>query len=178
MANFVQEAADKFCYVYSSELDVPFKIKMSVSKYCDINIAFVYKYAEALLKGREKGVTSRPSWKIPRYSFQASTKANTLICTLCVRYTPTGVRSVSQQEQRTRHSQHDGTGTNGWRFLCATKTCLGTPFLVSPFTTFCPPERRHQSEEPPYRYLGSMDVFEEVSVTSECGMVSMPTAAS
>ena len=28
MANFVQEAKDKFYYVYSCEVDIPFKIKM------------------------------------------------------------------------------------------------------------------------------------------------------
>lgn len=28
MANYVQEAKDKFYYVYSCELDIPFRIKM------------------------------------------------------------------------------------------------------------------------------------------------------
>lgn len=34
MANFVQEAPDKFCYVYSCVLDIPVRIKMSVRKHC------------------------------------------------------------------------------------------------------------------------------------------------
>ena len=50
MANYLQEAPDKFHYVYSCELNIPFRIKMCVAVDTCMNIqcSYILVYARTL----------------------------------------------------------------------------------------------------------------------------------
>ena len=88
MANYVQEAKDKFSYVYSCEVDIPFRIKMYVVLLPYCTGITRYSIAEAHSRDLEKRRVWRHCLTTPNSSSQGYIRVTTLTCMWCARSLP------------------------------------------------------------------------------------------